>query len=92
MNTYQIEGLSFSYPEQEQPALKQMDLTIEQGAFVVLCGSSGSGKSTLLRQLKPLLAPHGKRTGTILFEGRPIEQMDQRMQSQQDWLRYAVAG
>lgn len=83
MNTYQIEGLSFSYPEQEQPALKQMDLTIEQGAFVVLCGSSGSGKSTLLRQLKPLLAPHGKRTGTILFEGRPIEQMDQRMQSQQ---------
>lgn len=83
MNTYQIKGLSFSYPEQEQPALKQMDLTIEQGAFVVLCGSSGSGKSTLLRQLKPLLAPHGKRTGTILFEGRPVEQMDQRMQSQQ---------
>lgn len=83
MHTYQIEGLSFSYPEQQQPALKQMDLTIEQGAFVVLCGSSGSGKSTLLRQLKPLLAPYGKRTGTILFEGRPIEQLDQRMQSQQ---------
>ena len=38
MNTYQIEGLSFSYPEQEQLALKQMDLTIEQGAFVVWDG------------------------------------------------------
>ncbi|PTQ04538.1 ATP-binding cassette domain-containing protein, partial [Vibrio sp. ZF 223] len=37
-------------------ALKDIDLNIEQGEIVVICGPSGSGKSTLIRcinQLEP---------------------------------------
>ena len=49
---------------------------------MVLCGPSGCGKSTLLRQLKRALAPHGKRGGTILFEGKLLEELDQRTESQ----------
>ena len=48
---------------------------------MVLCGKSGSGKTTLLRHLKPVLAPHGKKNGTILFDGIPMEQVSQRDQA-----------
>ena len=79
--SFRIERLSFSYPEQEAKALDKVNLTVERGAFLVLCGPSGCGKSTLLRHLKTVLAPHGHRTGHILFEGVPLEELDQREQS-----------
>lgn len=76
-----IEHLSFSYPEQERLALDDLNLTIKQGEFLVLCGPSGCGKSTLLRQLKTVLTPHGQRTGLIWFRGQPLDTLDQRLQS-----------
>ena len=78
METFRIQNLSFTYPGQSRPALENLSLDVEQGAFLVLCGQSGCGKTTLLRQLKPSLAPHGDRTGTILFQGRPLESLDRR--------------
>ena len=48
---------------------------------MVLCGKSGSGKTTLLRHLKPVLTPHGKRSGEILFGGIPMEQVSQHDQA-----------
>lgn len=81
METFAIRGLTFSYPEQRARALDGVCLTVEQGEFLVLCGPSGCGKSTLLRQLKTVLAPHGARSGEILFEGRPLDSLDQREQS-----------
>ncbi len=82
METFTIRNLSFSYPEQAAKAIDDLTLSIGQGEFVVLCGPSGCGKSTLLRQLKTVLAPHGRRTGEILFEGTPLDELDQRTQSQ----------
>jgi energy-coupling factor transport system ATP-binding protein len=48
---------------------------------VVVCGQTGCGKSTLLRNLKSILAPHGKREGEILFYDRPIESISHREQA-----------
>jgi len=56
-------------------------LRIEYGEFVVVCGQTGCGKSTLLRNLKSILAPHGKREGEILFYDRPIESISHREQA-----------
>ena len=81
METFEIRDLTFSYPEQPAPVLNRFSLTVRQGEFLVLCGPSGCGKSTLLRQLKTVLTPHGTRTGDILFEGQPLETLDQRTQS-----------
>ena len=81
METFDLRGLTFTYPEQSEPVLRDVDLAVRPGAFVVLCGPSGCGKSTLLRQLKTVMAPHGRRTGEILFEGRPLDTIDQREQS-----------
>ena len=82
METFTIQNLSFSYPEQENKAINDLSLSVERGEFVVLCGPSGCGKSTLLRQLKTVLAPHGRKEGCILFEGTPLDKLDQREQSQ----------
>ncbi len=79
---FEIRDLSFSYPEEETPALDGLTLDVAPGEFLVLCGPSGCGKSTLLRQLKTVLAPHGVKSGTILFEGTPLDQVDHRTQSQ----------
>lgn len=81
MEVFAIRDLTFFYPGQTAPALKNVSLTVEKGEFVTLCGKSGCGKTTLLRQLKPVLAPHGAKTGEILFEGAPLDALDQREQS-----------
>ena len=81
MALFTIENLTFSYPEQTAHAIDGLSLTVPEGAFLVLCGQSGCGKSTLLRQLKPALAPHGVRSGRILFRGQPLEGTDARVQA-----------
>lgn len=90
MSLYEINGLTFAYPdiisERDDvylaPCLNDVDITIEQGEFVVVAGGSGSGKTTLLRQLKPVLTPRGKREGRITFAGQELSQMDEKMQTQ----------
>lgn len=67
MVNFKINNLSFSYPGSKKQALKNINLTINQGEFIVVCGKSGSGKSTLLRMLKPELTPHGTKQGEIIF-------------------------
>ena len=82
MAHFHIKNLCFSYPTaQGHESLKDVSLSIERGEYVVLCGKSGSGKTTLLRHLKPVLAPHGKHSGQILFHGVPMETVSQRDQS-----------
>ena len=82
MAHFQIKDLSFSYPAAKgKKSLDGVSLSIERGEYVVLCGKSGSGKTTLLRQLKSVLAPHGKKQGEILFHGTPLEKVSQRDQS-----------
>lgn len=81
MNCIEIEKFSFRYPESGKLALKNIDMEVEDGSFVVLCGKSGCGKSTLLRQLKTSLAPHGEKTGIIRYMGRNLVSLDKRTQS-----------
>ena len=82
MEVFTIRNLNFAYPEQEKNAISDLSLSVQPGEFLVLCGSSGCGKSTLLRQLKTVLAPHGRRSGEILFEGRNLDSLDQREQAE----------
>ena len=81
MERFKIQNLTFTYPEQEREVLRDVSINLHSGDFAVLAGPSGCGKSTLLRQLKTVLAPHGKKEGTILFNGVPLEEVDNRTQS-----------
>ena len=59
------------------PALRGVDIEIEQGEFVCIMGSSGSGKSTLLNLLGMLDKP---TSGKINIEGHEVSELtdDQR--------------
>mgnify|MGYP000709489313 CR=1 FL=1 len=82
MAHFEIKDLSFYYPtEKKKPSLSHINLKIERGQYVTVCGKSGSGKTTLLRHLKSVLAPHGKTEGEIFFEGKPLKDADLRTQS-----------
>ena len=82
MAHFQIKDLVFSYPTSKgKKSLDGVSLSIEKGEYIVLCGKSGSGKTTLLRQMKSVLAPHGKKSGEILFGGVPLEKVSQRDQA-----------
>ncbi len=81
MEQVEIAGLNFSYPNSDAAALKNLSLTISAGDFLLLFGRSGCGKSTFLKQLKPSLAPFGKRSGKILFCGQEIGTLSGREQS-----------
>ena len=81
MELFAIQNLTFTYPEQEMPVLRDVSLTLKQGDFAVLAGSSGCGKSTLLRQMKTVLAPHGKQEGVVLYNGTALNEVDSRTQA-----------
>ena len=75
MELASIQNLTFTYPEQETAVVRDVSLSLRPGDFAVLAGPSGCGKSTLLRQLKTVLAPHGRREGTITINGTPIDEI-----------------
>lgn len=80
MALFEIRNLTFTYPDQEKPALTDLNFTLKQGEFLVVCGKSGCGKSTLLRHFKTAMAPYGERKGQILFEGRELDTVSVREQ------------
>ena len=82
MALFEIRNLSFSYPtSKDRKALDSINLVIEPGQYITVCGKSGSGKTTLLRHLKGVLTPHGTTTGEILFHGRLLADVGLREQS-----------
>ncbi|MEG0296474.1 MAG: ATP-binding cassette domain-containing protein [Clostridium sp.] len=74
-----VEDLSFSYPEVSNKALKDINIEVNEGEFVLLLGESGCGKSTLLRHLKRELTPYGNVSGNIYYKGIELQQLDARI-------------
>jgi ABC-type multidrug transport system fused ATPase/permease subunit len=52
-----IKNVSYTYPDQEIPAVKNLNLVIEPGTFVAIVGPSGSGKTTLTDLLLGVINP-----------------------------------
>lgn len=60
---------TFGKGDTETKVLKDIDITVEPGEFVILSGASGSGKSTLLSILGGLLS---QTKGEINYQGKPL--------------------
>jgi ATP-binding cassette, subfamily B, bacterial len=68
-----FEGVSFSYPGAEHPALRNIDLEIRPGQSVGIVGRNGSGKTTLIKLLAGL---YELDEGKISYQGLDITQWD----------------
>jgi ATP-binding cassette subfamily B protein len=67
-----IRRLSFAYPEGPE-VLKDVSLTIKQGAWVGILGRTGSGKSTLIKAITRMIEPPA---GTVLIKGLDVRDWD----------------
>ncbi|EUJ36974.1 ABC transporter ATP-binding protein [Brochothrix campestris] len=72
----QITQLQFRYLQSVQLNLTDIDVTVNEGDFIVVAGPSGSGKSTLLRHFKKELLPVGARKGSVTFDGQALQSLD----------------
>ena len=73
-----IDHATFTYGENNEYSVgnRDIDLEIEDGQVIVLCGESGCGKTTLTRMINGLI-PHyyeGKLTGEIWINGINVSQ------------------
>ena len=71
MGIVELQDVSRVYKngDHEQRALDHVDLSLEEGKFIVVLGPSGAGKSTLLNMLGGLDSP---TEGTIVVDGKDI--------------------
>ena len=74
MELLSTRNLNFTYPNSSEQALTDINFTVHEGDFVVICGPSGSGKSTLIRLMKQELNLHGTRSGEIYYQETPLEE------------------
>lgn len=71
--TLEAEGLTFSYPETDRPAVRLASLTVNSGEIVALVGENGSGKTTLAKLLAGLYQPEA---GAIRWDGVDVARYD----------------
>ncbi len=89
----EFHGVGFRYPESEEWALRNIDLSIRPGEKIALVGPNGAGKTTLIKLLSRLYDP---TEGTILIDGIDIRELDPIDLRQkigvifQDFVRYHV--
>ena len=68
-------GKTFTTKDQEIVALKNIDLTIQDGEIFGIIGLSGAGKSTLVRCINLLEKP---TSGDVLIDGQSLTKMPRR--------------
>ncbi|MFZ5754425.1 MAG: ABC transporter ATP-binding protein [Bacillota bacterium] len=77
MALVEVKDLTYYYPETDKPALDKINLSINEGEFVLIVGGSGSGKSSLVRALAGLIPDFygGKYGGSVSIAGVELRQM-----------------
>jgi ATP-binding cassette subfamily B protein len=67
-----LSGVSFSYPGAEEPALRDVDLTVSPGQTLGVIGGTGSGKTTVLELLTRQFDP---TAGSVLVGGVDLREL-----------------
>ncbi|MDK9711392.1 ABC transporter ATP-binding protein [Acidaminobacter sp.] len=68
----ELRGLTFTYPGQTRPALKDIRFSIQKGEKIALIGRTGAGKTTLLQLITKTWAPDN---GQVFLDGCDLNQL-----------------
>jgi len=82
-NIIEIKNVSFKYGEEENLAVKNVNLNIKKGEFISILGHNGSGKSTLAKLINSILLP---------FEGEVIVKGMNTKDKENSWKIRSTAG
>lgn len=69
----EFQSVTYNYPEQIVPAVKNVSFKIKAGEHVAIIGRVGSGKSTIAKLMMKLYQP---TKGSILVDGADLQQID----------------
>jgi ATP-binding cassette subfamily B protein len=69
-----LEGVSFTYPGADAPALHDVSLHVRPGESLALVGENGSGKTTLIKLLTRLYEP---QQGRVSVDGLDVRAWDE---------------
>jgi ATP-binding cassette subfamily B protein len=67
--TIELRDVSYTYPDQSEPAIQEISLKLRRGEVIALVGENGSGKSTLGKLITGLYRPSA---GQVLWDGVDI--------------------
>ena len=92
ITSLELRGVSFTYPAGTEPAVRDVDLTLNTGRLVALVGENGSGKTTLARIIAHLYQPDGGErlvNGVVDADGR--HRRDRIAVVHQDFIRFLLS-
>ena len=76
IESIEFKDFNFTYPGEEAPLLKEINLTLNKGETLGIVGKTGSGKTTLLMQLLHQFPYRGEQ---LLINGEPLIDYDPQM-------------
>ena len=76
IESIEFKDFNFTYPGEETPLLKEINLTLNKGETLGIVGKTGSGKTTLLMQLLHQFPYRGEQ---LLINGEPLIDYDPQM-------------
>jgi ATP-binding cassette subfamily B protein len=68
-----LDDVTFSYPDADRPAVRDVSMTLRRGEIIALVGENGSGKTTLAALLAGLYRP---QHGTVRWDGTDVASFD----------------
>ncbi|WP_328791655.1 MULTISPECIES: ABC transporter ATP-binding protein [unclassified Streptomyces] len=72
--TVEVRGLTFRYPDSEDPVVRDVDLTIPAGTSLALVGATGAGKSTLAALIAGIGTP---QAGSVRIGSTDLAGLDE---------------
>ena len=69
-----FEHVTFSYPNDDEPMLKDISFEVEPGQMIGVVGATGAGKSTLAQLIPRLFDP---QEGSVKIGGRDLRKLSQ---------------
>ena len=74
MNLLELAGVSAGY-RSDNPVITEINLSLQEGAFLGLIGPNGCGKSTLIRAMSGVLP---LAAGLVRLDGEPLAELSRK--------------